>query len=308
MHLLDHYQEEGYVIVPDLIPHAKIDRLVDRLEHFKRMRRPYWSESIHQWILPELDEHGFMTQSMENFTRLWLSGGLAEAGHDVLLGSEIDAVMKAIQPGYPGFVHWLNHCFDRSTGSIDHIDHWYLDTDPPGRLIGAWIALEDIHPDAGPFRYFPRSHRLPEVQDLWAMDHVSFVRHCTALCDRLDAQGQGRLALIRKGTVVFFHPFLLHGAVEQKDPRRSRKSVTGHYLPYGCLRRERHAPAAPAEVRLAQEMAQARRVGGHPVRVSHSFRDEWNFNWRGLLQYGKSLVTGPKPITMDMRRRSWQKG
>jgi hypothetical protein len=41
--------------------------------------------------------------------------------------------------------------------------------------------------------------------------------------------------------------------------------------------------------------------------VSHSFRDEWTFNRRGLLQYGRSLASGPKPITMDMRRRSWAK-
>jgi len=307
MQLLDHYQEEGYVIVPDLIPHARIDHLVDRLEHFKRMRRPFWSESIHQWILPELDERGLMTQSMENFTRLWLSGGLNAAGNDVLLGHEINDVMKTLEPQYGTFVHWLNHFFDRSTGSIDHIDHWYLDTDPPGKLIGAWIALEDIHPDAGPFRFFPRSHRMPEVQGLWELDHVAFVKHCTALCDRLEAQGLGKLAIIRKGTVVFFHPFLLHGAVEQKDPRYSRKSVTGHYLPYGCLRRERQVQRDPAEQRLAREMKQARRIGEHPVMVSHSFRDEWNFNWRGLRQYAISLATGPKPITMDMRRRSWAK-
>ena len=59
MDLLDHYESEGYVIVPDLMPHAKIDRLVERLEWFKRGRRPFFSESIHKWMLPELDDRGF---------------------------------------------------------------------------------------------------------------------------------------------------------------------------------------------------------------------------------------------------------
>ncbi|MCZ8098688.1 MAG: hypothetical protein O9972_12300, partial [Burkholderiales bacterium] len=75
MDLLDRYETDGYVIVPDLMPHAKIDRLIERMERFKRGRRPFWSESIHTWMLPELDERGFSVQSMENFTRLWFSKG-----------------------------------------------------------------------------------------------------------------------------------------------------------------------------------------------------------------------------------------
>ena len=29
------------------------------------------------------------------------------------------------------------------------------------------------------------------------------------------------------------------------------------------------------------------------------------FNVRGIKSYAKSLITGPAPITMDMRRKSW---
>ena len=86
MKLLEQYQQEGYVIVPDLIPHAKIDLLLERLERFKHGRRPYWSESIHKWILPGLDDKGFMVESMENMTRLWFSGGLNDAANELLLG------------------------------------------------------------------------------------------------------------------------------------------------------------------------------------------------------------------------------
>ena len=301
MKLLEQYEQEGYVIVPDLIPHAKIDLLLERLERFKHGRRPYWSESIHKWILPGLDDKGFMVESMENMTRLWFSGGLNDAANELLLGPEINNVLKQIKPERKEFVHWLNHLFDRSTGSVDHVDNWYLDTDPAGDLIGAWIALEDIHPDAGPFRVFPRTHLDPQMPKLWSMDHVSFVKHCAALVSTMEPLP----VIIKKGTVVFFHPFLLHGAVDQVDPNRSRKSVTGHYLPYGCLRKEREEQADSPQVRLQREMEQSRFIGNLPIRVSHTLRDEVAFNLRGMTSYAKTMVVGPTPIVMDMKRRAW---
>jgi phytanoyl-CoA hydroxylase len=301
MELVEQYQENGYVIVPDLIPHAKIDLLVDRVERFKRGRRPYWSESIHKWILPELDDHGFMIESMEQFTRLWLSGGLAQAGNNVVLSAEINDVLRQLKPGHNEFIHWLNHLFYRSTGSVDHIDNWYLDTDPAGELVGAWVALEDIHPDSGAFRVFPKSHKLPGLAQLWSLDHVSFIKHCAGLAAKLEPLP----IIIKKGTVVFFHPFILHGAVDQRDPRYSRRSVTAHYIPYGSLKKERYQQKDPPPVRLAREMKKARKLKDYPIAVSHSWRDEAQFNFGGLTSYAKSLVFGRTPIEMDMKRRAW---
>lgn len=301
MSLIEQYDRDGYIIVPDLIPHSKIDHLVSCLEQFKQGGRPYWSESIHKWIKPPLDKHGFMTESMENFTRLWFSKGLNKAGNDIVLGPEINGILKKLKPEREKFVHWLNHFFDRSTGSIDHVDNWYLDTDPAGDLIGAWVALEDIHPDSGTFRLFPGTHKRPGMLDMWSLDHDTFVKKCAALCETLEPMP----VVIKKGTVAFFHPLLLHGATDQRDERRSRKSVTAHYLPYGCLRKERFEQAEPPEVRLQREMRQARTIGDYPITVSHSFRDEFEFNTRGVASYLKSLVFGQTPIVMDMKRRSW---
>jgi len=36
-----------------------------------------------------------------------------------------------------------------------------MTTYPEGYLVGAWVAVEDIHPDSGPLVYYPGSHRLP---------------------------------------------------------------------------------------------------------------------------------------------------
>ncbi|HMN80044.1 MAG TPA: phytanoyl-CoA dioxygenase family protein [Burkholderiaceae bacterium] len=301
MSLLQRYEQDGYVIVPDLIPHAKVDAVVERLERFKRGRRPYWSESIHKWILPPLDERGYMEESMENLTRLWFSGGLNRAGSDLLLGPEIHRVLKQLKPDKTEFVHWLNHLFDKSTGSIDHVDNWYLDSDPAGELIGAWVALEDIHPDSGTFRVFPKSHLMPGMAELWSLDHDAFIKHCAGLAEKL----QPLPIVIKKGTVVFFHPLILHGATDQRDPSHSRKSLTGHYLPFGALRKERFEQKDTPQQRLAREMREARKVGGRPIMVSHTLRDELLFNLRGVASFAKALALGPTPVTMDMKRRAY---
>jgi phytanoyl-CoA hydroxylase len=300
MKLLEQYAENGYVIVPDLIPHARIDRLAAALERFKHGRRPYWSESIHKWILPSLDDQGFMLESMENFTRLWFSNGMKDAGYDILLSAEINDVLRELKPGSNEFVHWLNHLFDKSTGSNDHIDNWYLDTDPAGELVGAWVALEDIHPDSGTFRLFPKTHLNPAMQALWPMEHNAFVKHCAGLAKKFEPLA----VVIKKGTVVFFHPFILHGATDQIDPLYSRKSVTSHYIPFGCLRKEREVIAETPEARLQREMKQARKLKGRPIAVSHTLHDELVFNTAGLASFAKSLVFGQSPVVMDMKRRS----
>ena len=48
--------------------------------------------------------------------------------------------------------------FYRSTSILDHLDSWYLDTDPMGSLFGVWIALEDIDGKGGSFHVYPESH------------------------------------------------------------------------------------------------------------------------------------------------------
>ena len=60
---------------------------------------------------------------------------------------------------------WRSESF-RYTGWISTERNWHQDDylNPPrlkSHYLAAWIALEDIHPDSGPFQYVPGSHRWP---------------------------------------------------------------------------------------------------------------------------------------------------
>jgi phytanoyl-CoA hydroxylase len=301
MDLAGYYEEHGYVVVEDLLPEDKVDRVLGALQKFKRRRFPYYSQSIHDWIAPEVDAEGFMVESMENFTRLFLSAGLRSAGNQVLLGPEIADALKAIKPGKRQFVQWQNMLFDRSTGTVDHVDSWYLDTEPKGELVAAWVALETIHPDSGPFRVYPGSHRKTELLALDGEDHETFRRRCAEVAKQIPAKP----ALLRKGSVMFWHPWTLHGAGNQSDPRHSRKSLTSHYYPRDCLKKGFAAEAGTMQARLSRQAKTYRRLGPLPILVDHSARENLGFNRRGITRYLYNRLRGRHDVEMDMRSKSY---
>src|SRR3546814_4143074 len=50
--------------------------------------------------------------------------------------------------------------FEGNPATWAHQDSYYLDAEVLGRMVGAWIAVEDIAPGAGRFFIYPGSHRL----------------------------------------------------------------------------------------------------------------------------------------------------
>jgi len=299
----DHYAEQGYVVFERLIPAAKIDAVLGALEDFKRARPPYYSQSIHKWIRPQIDAEGFMLESMENFSCLFLDRGLSRAGDSVLLGSEIRDALHSLHPHFAHFVQWQNMLFDRSTGTLDHYDSWYLDTLPEGYLTAAWVALEDIQPDSGPFHIYPGSHRHFADNPLNDLPHDDFRRECA----KYAAEHPHKAALLRKGDVLFWHPWLLHGALDQTNEKRSRKSLTCHYYPLGCSRKgdDDVALGDSAARRLRRLLDYPVRRSGQPIFTIKNGYSRLMFNLAGWLSFAKGCMTRSTKIDKDMRRRSY---
>tara|TARA_Y100001968_G_scaffold17076_1_gene13562 strand:- start:643 stop:1086 length:444 start_codon:yes stop_codon:yes gene_type:complete len=125
---------------------------------------------------------------------------------------------------------WQNMLFDKSTGTIDHIDSWYLDTNPPGSLLAAWVALEDIDGKGGSFHVYPKSHK--NSSKSWiGLDHNKLI-DWTKLCQK---KYEKKKILLKKGDVLIWHPLLIHGSSSQKEAGFSRKSITAHYCPNDLL-------------------------------------------------------------------------
>ena len=78
------------------------------------------------------------SQSIQNKLR----NKFSKLGRDILQSQEVLDCLRRISDNND-FYMWQNMFFDKSTGTINHIDTWHLDTSPRGFMIAGWFALEN---------------------------------------------------------------------------------------------------------------------------------------------------------------------
>ncbi|MFM1815397.1 MAG: hypothetical protein RLZ98_2092 [Pseudomonadota bacterium] len=282
------YQANGYYIYKNLISDAKISLLLNSYQSFKQRGGVYYSQSNHNWrnTANDMDEYGLLEKSMENFTDLPWAPNISRHGRDILLSEEMKCCLCELSGKSQEFCMWQNMLFDKSTGTVDHIDTWYLDTDPMGSLIAAWVALEDIDGKGGEFHVYPKSH-LSESTSLncWKdLEHEQFVEWS----DQLRKDYSRKPIHLRKGDVLFWHPNLLHGSSSQKHVGHSRKSLTAHYYPVSSNKRIRGF-SSDTTTRIyyepaAENIKKIRRYGALPIYANRR-RIHFKQSLIGALKY-----------------------
>lgn len=230
------YDRSGYVIFRDLISADLIYKVRSALTALNDSKLSlYYSQSVHRWLRPRISPGGFLMDSMENPSWHVHLPSLRRATMNIIYHSYVTDALHLIS-GHSKFCSWQDMLFDRSVGTIDHQDSWYLDTNPEGHLIAGWFSLEDIHEDSGPFFVYPGSHRLPRVSEDEYPNHEEFIGKIRALLKEGNFPKRGMT--LPMGSVLFWHPSLIHGADLPASEQHSRKSLTSHYYPLGYLRKD----------------------------------------------------------------------
>lgn len=122
-----------------------------------------------------------------------------------------------------------------------HSDAVHFHSEPAGFMCGVWVALEDVHGDAGPLEYYPGSQRLPYVQ---ARD-VGYRQQPGVTADQTMFHAYWQAAVAcqsleraeftpRLGQALIWTANLLHGGAPVRDHRRTRWSQVTHYFFEGC--------------------------------------------------------------------------
>jgi ectoine hydroxylase len=128
--------------------------------------------------------------------------------------------------------------FLQGTEQPAHSDSFHMTTEPRGFLVGAWVALEDIDPDAGPVFYYPASHRLPYVmtEDL-GIENGGLVTpdKDPAYYEKIerlvaDSGLEPVEFTASAGDVLVWHANLLHGGRPVRRAAASRRSMVAHYF------------------------------------------------------------------------------
>jgi hypothetical protein len=145
------------------------------------------------------------------------------------------------------------------TGWVSTTRNWHQDSylNPPhvgDYYIAAWIALDSIHEDSGPFQYVRGSHKWPQVtrdKILNALDPEERDHRWPRFSERIltpmfEKEIELRNAevvtyLPERGDVLFWHGRLLHRGSTPNVEGMIRKSLIAHYS--GINHREDMPPA-----------------------------------------------------------------
>ena len=299
--LRNYYLENGYVIFKSLISNEKIEIILKELKKFKDSNKIYYSQSEHNWrkIKNDLDNNNLLECSFENFTDLPWANSLSKAGRDILQSKEILIALRTLS-NHKEFCMWQNMFFDKSTGTVDHIDTWYLDSDPMGHLFGAWVALEDIDGKGGVFHVYPKSHL--SINKSWKnISHDEFVNWSKVESQKF----QKKPLFLNKGDLLLWHPSLIHGSSLQEDKGFSRKSLTAHYYPINFLRGGGGINSINDKrykKRLIRQQASMRSYG-YPIMARSSRREIFKFATIGVTKFiFSSVLNKPKNL---MNRKNY---
>jgi phytanoyl-CoA hydroxylase len=156
----------------------------------------------------------------------------SDAIRGVLLTERLVSLVASLLGTTPVLCNSLN--LERSSAQDYHADSLFMTPRTRGALVAIWMALEPVHPEAGPLRLYPGSHRIPAPAFSDGTQHAidaELPEWAAAMQRELDTRAlQPVSVLAQPGDLVVWHADLMHGAAPITDPALTRKSLVAHYF------------------------------------------------------------------------------
>tara|TARA_R110002094_G_scaffold160177_2_gene145492 strand:- start:395 stop:1264 length:870 start_codon:yes stop_codon:yes gene_type:complete len=231
------WEEGGYAVLKQVVPHD----LIDRVNRDVAVFRSTCGETK--------DEQGYGQRI------------------GVFHSQNSDSLAVALNPEVREFLRWAlrddpllfgSLTFEVGTEQGAHQDSIHFWTEPQAAMAGVWVALEDVHPDAGPLFYYPGSHKwgIDRAEDCWRVRPDLFERTqregfwapdnieertatagelgnawCQLLIDKVAARGEQPVpVMVKKGDALIWHAYLVHGGQPRRDRRLTRRSMVTHHI------------------------------------------------------------------------------
>jgi phytanoyl-CoA hydroxylase len=218
-----------YKVYKNKIPNDLVDKIIEQHERFKRSPvAVFRAQGTTKFERPRLNKFGSQVNSIQNPHLLGYHNGFRTGIEEVIVHSNISNCLSDFT-GFDEHVWYQSMFFDHSTGTKLHQDTWYLDTAPRGKLVGVWVALEKISPDAGPFCVYSNTGDNLLSQSDFDFDDIDNDQNFKTQypeADRFDFTAE-------KGDILIWDSLTIHGALMPADDGRTRKSLTAHFYPRG---------------------------------------------------------------------------
>ena len=235
---LDFFRENGYVVLENVLPLNEVDAIWDEIEYVTENHENYDIDGLaHRFndqketaikLIPKEKLKGIGTRFID------YHDSSVRAKNLITHPNLVPFLQASLTPQMTVFQSLI---FKYSSQQDLHQDFPWVTSKIPSHLVAAWIPMEDVHQDAGPLFYYPKSHRMPKFDfgktgilfhyenSLFSPDQFS--RYLTETCTQLGLKKE--ILLIKKGDVLFWHGALAHGGMPINDPSKTRKSFVVHY-------------------------------------------------------------------------------
>jgi ectoine hydroxylase-related dioxygenase (phytanoyl-CoA dioxygenase family) len=224
--------ENGITIIKNAIAAAEVDRLVQEIEEFKKNNPNPWSYAV----------------GPDGLARRIVNLHLAIPSLSESIGSckPLCRLASMFFNGTPRI--YTSLFFEGGSEQAIHRDTPYFATEPEGRFLGIWLALEDADTSNGALevikgghlagepdrasilrRFFDDPFQVPKIDDrLWAEYQNAVIQLCAS-------KGLERETVcVHSGDIIIWHPDLPHGGSQITEPGASRKSIVFHVTPREC--------------------------------------------------------------------------
>jgi phytanoyl-CoA hydroxylase len=232
----------GYAILEGAVSAATLDRMQEEIDYIRAHHRDFemfidgTAKHYRKRRLAELEPEELQDVGL----KLCDLHRLSPAAAAIAMNPVITRFLRHVFGAAPALLQSL--AFNKSSEQAIHQDFSYVFRQRDvAQLAASWVALEDIHRDAGPLQYFTKSHLL-EPGDFfnWGEGsvHVYDPEKASGLGGAYLAHLQRQVAekkwasevfLPRKGDVLMWHGVLLHGGTEMRNPNLTRRSYVCHY-------------------------------------------------------------------------------
>lgn len=215
------YHEQGYVIIPGLLPQQLIDQVRDDAEK-KAFNNDFPLETYR-------DE-----RRVQDF---WQK---SEATKELACYPDLLKLLRLLYDKEPVPFQTLN--FKVGSQQRAHSDTIHFSSLPARYMCGIWVALEDVTDENGPLFYYPGSHKLTEYN----FSHIRNDAHKPSYDNYKEYEDfmdeimrvnkfEKQVFHAKKGDALIWSSNIVHGGSPLKNPGSTRWSQVTHYFFEDCF-------------------------------------------------------------------------
>lgn len=227
--------QHGFARIPNLLSHHEADRYYAELHKVRLKMNDTFSPDVSGRITYI---HTQLPQTL-----------------DILLSNQLTGLLKTLMNDQP--VLCQAAVYRLGSEYCDHFDRYFYPTDDVTKELTVWIALEDVHPDSGPFYVIPGSQNWPAVTSEYLQLKNPEWKLCAeqlrdplvdankkreilakgidVICEEFSKIAKekkpDRMPLIlKKGDAVVWRSDLVHGGFKRLNRALTRQCLVGNYI------------------------------------------------------------------------------